>query len=185
MDNSLAKGYKNQLFREISDHVDSTINNFKKYLITTKAGTSLNNWRRFTDGINSALSGMVIETHHGGSKRHPLICISTLDSQSDKSYNSWNERCLNSILILINYSPWHYTSQSVGYSSSEHAIQRIYERTVENSILASTKDKLEIIVTQLDYAPFWAAYWLGFAATVLNKDVLSKISCLIPSPNVS
>jgi hypothetical protein len=181
MDPSLARGVKNQAFREMAPQVDTSIDRFKKLLLSSKAGTSLNNWNRFTDQIESTFGDLLIKKHIGGSKRKPFLCVSTLDNQLGKSFNSWNEQCLNSVQLITIYSPWYFEAIYAGYSISEHAVQRIYERTIESDALNVDKSKISLLTEQLLMAPAWSSFWINFSHQFLSGGTAEKVSVAIPT----
>ncbi len=181
MDPSLARGVKNQAFREMAPQVELSIDRFKKLLLSSKAGTSLNNWNRFTDQIDSTFADLLIKKHIGGSKRKPYLCVSTLDSQLGKSFNSWNEQCLNSVQLITIYSPWFFEATYAGYSISEHAVQRIYERAIASDALNADKSKLSLLTEQLLMTPAWSSFWINFAHQLLSEGEDEKIRIAIPT----
>lgn len=181
MDPSLARGVKNQTFREIAPQVETSIDRFKKLLLSSKAGTSLNNWNRFTEEIDSAFVDLLVKKYIGGTKRKPYLCISTLDSQLGKSFNSWNEQCLNSVQLITIFSPWYFEATYAGYSISEHAVQRIYERAIKSDALNADKSKLSLLTEQLLMAPAWSSFWINFAHQLLSTGGDEKISIAIPT----
>jgi hypothetical protein len=181
MDPSLARGVKNQFFREISKEVDLAIERYTKQTRKHKAWASLKNWNRYVNEIESIFSYFLIQKFVGGTKRKPFLCISTIDSDSQKKYNSWHEQCLDSVQLLIIFSPWHVASVYSGYSLSEHTIKRIFERAISvEKFRTAQKDSFAFSV-ELAEAPFWSSFWITRALDVFSSSTNDVIYPVIPT----
>jgi hypothetical protein len=183
MDSSLARGIKNQLFREISNAIGKEIDVFKKNIKSCKAGTSLNNWNRFVKSMPASLPHILVDHVVGGSKRKPYLCLSTLDSQHEKSFNHWTEKCINSVQFLINYSPWYSEAIYAGYSLSEHTIHRIFERVISLDSLNNSPKPHYLFTSELNYTPFWSAFWTYTSFRIFKDSESSTLYPVIPTPS--
>ena len=181
MDPSLARGVKNQFFREISKEVDLAAERFTKQTRSYKAWTSLNSWKRYVTEIEAIFSYFLIQKFIGGTKRKPILCISTLDSDPRKKYNSWNEQCLNSVQLLIIFSPWHVNAVYSGYSLSEHTIQRIFERSISVDKFRSAEKNLFAFSLELSEAAFWSSFWIARALDIFKSSATDVIYPVIPT----
>ncbi len=181
MDPSLARGVKNQFFRDISKEVEQAAQRYTKQTKTYKAWSSLNNWNRYTKEIENIFSHFLIDKFNGGSKRKPILCISTLDSDPLKKFNSWNEQCLNSVQLLIIFSPWHVDAVYSGYSLSEHTIQRIFERAISIDEFRNNENNLFAFSSELLETPFWSSYWIARALDIFASSRTDVIYPVIPT----
>jgi hypothetical protein len=181
MDPSLARGVKNQFFREISKEVDLAIERYSKQTRIHNAWASLKNWNRYVTEIDSIFSYFLIKKYIGGTKRKPFLCISTIDSHSRKKYNSWHEQCLDSVQLLMIFSPWHVASVYSGYSLSEHTIQRIFERAISVEKFRTAHKDSFAFSAELAEAPFWSSFWITRALDVFSSPQNDVIYPVIPT----
>ena len=182
MDQSLAKGLKNYFLNEIDIELTNVSAKFMKISKENKLGIKRSQWDRYCEQINKVFGDYLITKLSGGTKRKPFYGLYTLDINNDKKYSSWNERCLNSAQLLINLDPWHVEHCPAGFNISEHAIQRIYQRTFSTGELEA-KDKIKPILKELVYAPLWSAYWTQAAFTAFTKYKINIIYPFIPTPS--
>ena len=182
MDPSLAKGLKNQLFREISDDIDSSIKQWEKYCKESKLNKSRLKWEKFCEGIDGVYGPFLLAKYRGGSKRKPFICMATFENRS-RQYNSWNERCIFSVLIYFANNPVWVETLARGFSVSEHAIQRIFERSFTDESPAEKDFKKVHFATELRYVPLWSTFWVGVTNTVFKTESFDSIEIVLPSPN--
>jgi hypothetical protein len=182
MDPSLAKGLKNQLFREISDDIDNSIKQWEKYCKESQLNKSRLKWEKFCEGIDGVYGPFLLAKHRGGSKRKPFICIATFENRT-RQYNSWNERCIFSVLIYFANNPVWIETLSRGFSVSEHAIQRIFERSFTDDSPAENDFKKVHFASELQYVPLWSTFWVGVTNTVFKTESFDSIEIVLPSPN--
>jgi len=182
MDSSLAKGLKNQLFRELSEEIDIVIQRWSKYCINAKLASSRSKWGNFCNGMDAVLGPFLLAKYIGGSKRKPLLCMASFENEN-RQYNSWDENCISSKLNYLGHNPLWVESLPMGFSVSEHAIQRIFERSyTAESILNQDFQKVHF-VRELLYAPLWSVFWTINAMTIFKRADANSIEIIIPSPN--
>jgi hypothetical protein len=182
MDPSLAKGLKNQLFREFSDDIDNSIKQWEKYCKESKLNKSRLKWEKFCEGIDGVYGPYLLAKYRGGSKRKPYICMATFENGS-RQYNSWNERCIFSVLIYFANNPVWVETLVKGFSVSEHAIQRIFERSFTDESPAEKDFRKVHFATELQYAPLWSTFWVGVTNIVFKTNSFESIEIVLPSPN--
>ncbi len=182
MDPSLAKGIKNQLFREIDEDISSFIKKWSAYVKSSQPQKSKSNWAKFSNGIESLYGRYMLANYFGGTARKPFICLSTFENL-ERPYNSWNERCFSSKNIYFNFDPIGVNSEQVGFNISEHAIQRIFERSYSDSDpLAESFSKINF-VNELHMAPLWSFFWsfILIEKNNINDKFEGGIDIIIPS----
>ena len=180
MDPSLAKGIKNQLFRELSDEIDEMRRQWRKYIKDSKLGSSRTNWDKFCQGVGGPLGPFLLAKYHGGSKKHPLLCLATFEG-GERQYNSWNENCISSNFFYAGHNPLWVDSMPVGFSISEHAIQRIFERSYTDGAPLRTDFRKINFTNELRHAPLWSFFWFINGNERLKNTDISSFPIIIPS----
>lgn len=182
MDFSLAKGLKNQLFRELSEEIDIVIERFTKYYYESKPASSRLKWENFCEGIDEVFGPYLLAKYKGGSKRKPFLCIATFENER-RQYSSWEENCISSKLIYVGYNPLWIQALPIGFATYEHAIQRIFERShTTESVVKKDFEKVHF-VRELAHSPLWAVFWAIKAMTVFKTDEVKSMKIVIPSSN--
>jgi len=179
MDSSLAKGVKNQLFRELSDEVDVVIKDYLKYCEASKFSSSRIKWQKFCDGIGDVFGSFLLARYDGGSKRKPFLCLATFENEN-RQFNSWNENCISSMLIYFGQNPLWIETLSLGFSISEHAIQRVFERSYNEDLVLKKELKRVLFSYDLIYAPLWSAFWTMVAFKSFESAQVTHIKIIIP-----
>lgn len=182
MDNSLAKGIKNQLFREIGKLIQDTADRWLYFLTRSKVALGRKQWEKSVNEISKHVDPFLISLYVGGSKRKPFLCIATLEND-DRLFNSWQERCVRCILFYFSINPIAHEVIHMGFNLSEHAIMRIFERVYSDKDPLGIKFKTTDFVGELKYAPLWSVFWT--TSLVESRRVLDieKLDVIIPSPN--
>jgi hypothetical protein len=86
MDSSLAKGIKNQLFREIDKDIARIYQTLEK--LYSKIETAKVDLIGVTlKGIESVYAQYMLAIHFGGSERKPFLCLSTFEN-SEREFNT-------------------------------------------------------------------------------------------------
>jgi hypothetical protein len=182
MDLSLAKGLKNQFFREISDEVDNVIEHWMKYCKESKYGSSRKKWEKFCEGIDKVFGPFLLAKYEGGSKRKPFLCLATFENENRK-YNSWNERCLSSSVLYLTYNPVWYDALPMGFSISEHAIQRIFQRLYSDESPTEKDFRKVHFASELCHVPLWATFWVYITTQKFSLINIGTFKIIIPSAN--
>jgi hypothetical protein len=184
MDESLANGFKNQLFRDMPDRVAKLNTKLDKLLDKTKAHTKLTNWRRFADAVEPELLDIGLLSFEGGTKRKPYLGIAALDVDPKRQYNTWNEQCLECMGLLIVYDPFYFERTPSSAYISEHTIKRIFQRSFDLKGFQEQSVKNHDVLEELFYVPVWSGYWSNLLFFFGKKGYpMGKVSPLIPSKN--
>lgn len=182
MDPSLAKGLKNQLFREISDEIDGVTKQWIKFIKQSKPDSSRLRWEKFCNEIDGIFGPFLIAKYKGGSKRKPFLCTAMFENENRK-YNSWNENCIYSKFNYYTINPVWADSFPDVFSVSEHAIQRIFERSFTDASPADKNFRKVQFANELRYAPLWATFWVYMTNKTFQYESIESIEIVIPSPN--
>ena len=182
MDPSLAKGLKNQLFREISDEIDDVIEHWIKYCKESKLDSSRLKWEKFCEGIDGVFGPFLLAKYRGGSKRKPYLCMATFEND-ERQYNSWNENCIFSKLLYFTNNPVWVESVPKAFSVSEHAIQRIFERSLTDESPREKNFRKVHFAYELRFAPLWATFWVYITNPKFESGSVESIEIVLPSPS--
>jgi hypothetical protein len=158
MDPSLAKGLKNQLFREIDDDLSVFIKKWAAYVRSSNPQKSRSNWTKFSQGIEDLFGQFMLASHVGGTARKPFLCLSTFEND-ERIFNTWSEKCFTSKIIYFNYDPIGVNSEHSGFNISEHAIQRIFERSYSDFDPLGESFKKINFTNELRMVPLWSFFW--------------------------
>lgn len=177
MDPSLARGLKNQLFRDLEKDIDVVIPRLVEFLCNPQLSKRPKDWNLTSEKILSILGSFAL-SHYQVDRRRPLICLATFE-RKERSYNVWNEECLYGLLITVLSNPFFFDTQRIGFSIGEHAIRRIYERTLNDYETVLAGFRRADILKELSFVPKWCPYW---TITTVGEQMESQ-SVFIPSPN--
>lgn len=183
MDPSLAKGVKNQLFRDIYSKVSTTTDDLVKYSSKSNLKNSnRNEWIEHVKNINKIVGRFSLATSSIGSKRKPTLLLYVFEDK-DRSFNTWEEKCVSSELLQISINPFFSKVTRAGFNISEHAIQRIFERAVPHNNPIIKDEIIHVFLNELRFAPVISAYWhLLIIQEIINAR--SRIlDIIIPSIN--
>ena len=182
MDPSLAKGIKNQLFREIDEDLAAFIKKWAAYVQSSKPQKSKSNWMKFSKGIESLYGQYMMAIHMGGTDRKPFLCLSTFEN-NERIFNTWSEKCFSSKILYFNFDPIGVNSQQSGFNISEHAIQRIFERSYSDSDPLGESFKKIIFTNELRMSPLWSFFWSLRLTELTYKEesITKKIPITIPA----
>ena len=182
MDPSLAKGLRNQLFREIDEDIAAFISKWKAYVQKSKPQKSRSNWMKFSKDIESVYGQYMLANHSGGTERKPFLCLSTFEN-TERTFNSWSERCFSSKVLFFNFDPIGVHSQQSGFNISEHAIQRIFQRCYSDQDPMAESFKKINFTNELRLAPLWSFFWSLLLIELSNNNKLKEkgISVIIPT----
>jgi len=184
MDPSLAKGHKNEFFRQLNSGINKIIQEFQQTAEKSiPKFNKRNQWERFIDKSVRQLGKYLLHHIILGSKRHPILLLYLFEGQSERSYNSWNEKCISSCTLFLSASPFNCFVRPIGFNLSEHAIQRIFERLIPKNITMSYNEKLQMVTNELQYAPIVCAFWHLVAVLQLQRRETDPIEVTIPTPN--
>lgn len=183
MDPSLAKGHKNQFFREVreglnqvvQDHLNQTrdaIPSFRKR----------SHWDKYVSQSVSRLGEYLLHHRVLGSKRHPTLCLYLFDEDAERAYNSWNEKCLGSCAYILTPRPFNVFVRNIGFNLSEHAVQRMFERKISDNVGLTYSEKLHLIVSELEHAPLLCAFWSIVALLHLTRQEAEPFEVSVPTP---
>jgi hypothetical protein len=183
MDASLAKGYKRQVFEQLERDLDGIFSDWVRVSQASKIIKNTSYWNRYIKKLDGIFKKNLILKQLGGSNRKPYVALSVLVA-GDRNFNQWQEKCFTSNQILINFDPWYLEVLPAGFSISEHAIQRIFQRKFDNSNdYKFDESGLREIVDELIFAPLWCSYWIQAAIKLFADTDASKINTTIPAPN--
>lgn len=184
MDESLANGFKNQLFRDVPKRADKLYEKLDRLLDKTKAHTKLNNWRRFTAAVEPELLDIGLLSYESGSKRKPYLGIAALNVNPKRQYNTWNEQCLECMGLLIVYDPFYFERTPSSAYISEHTIKRIFQRSFDLKGYQEQSVKNHDVLEELFYVPVWAGYWSNLLYFFRHEGYeLGRATPLIPTKN--
>jgi hypothetical protein len=178
MDGSLARGLRNQLFRDLNDHVDKVISRYVTYIKIARLDKRPSDWQKFCIDTETILGKLLIAKYLGGTKRKPYLCIYTWES-GKRRFNSWTEQCISSSQIFLSFNPAGFEVSPLGFNISDHAIQRIYERSFSNEDPVSGSFSHIKVLNELRYVPFFTGYWTTRVASVSSDSE----NIFFPSPN--
>ncbi len=178
MDSSLARGLKNQLFRNLTNHVDEVISRYFQYLKRARLDKRPSDWGKFCDDTEKLLGPLLLAQHKGGTKRKPYLCIYTLENES-RDFNSWTEQCISTSQLFISANPPAFEVAPLGFNISDHAIKRIYERSLNDSAPLSDSFQHIQVLSELSLATYYIPYW-GFRMLQSEKE---SERIFLPSPN--
>jgi hypothetical protein len=184
MDPSLAKGLRNQLFREIDDDIAAFISKWRAYCQKSKPQKSRSNWMKFSNDIESVYGQYMLANHSGGTDRKPFLCLSTFEN-TERTFNTWSERCLSSKVLYFNFDPIGVNSQQSGFNISEHAIQRIFQRSYSDQDPMAESFKKINFTNELRLAPLWSFFWSLLLIELSNNKKVTDIGISVIIPTVS
>ena len=141
------------------------------------------NWDGYVGKVEKSLGRFLICSHSGGSKRKPYYAFSTLVDNQSRNLNNWEEKCLESIQIFICHDPWAVKTIEAGFNISEHAIERIYQRSISSDQLRENSNDAHIVFEELEFCPMWASYWINFGIQAFKKSDINIFYPIIPSVN--
>ncbi len=183
MDPSLAKGVKNQLLREICSKVNTTIDDIVKYSSKSNLKNSgRNEWPQHVNNIIKIIGQFSLATSSMGSKRKPTLLLYLFEDK-DRSFNTWEERCVSSELLQISINPFFSKVTQAGFNISEHAIQRIFERAVPHNNPITSNEIVHVFLNELRFAPVISAYWFWLISQEIINTTSKNIDIIIPSVN--
>jgi hypothetical protein len=182
VDPSLAKGLRNQLFREIDDDIAAFIRKWRAYVQKSQPQKSRSNWIKFSNDIESVYGQYMLANHSGGTDRKPFLCLSTFEN-TERTLNTWSERCFSSKVLYFNFDPIGVYSEQSGFNISEHAIQRIFQRSYSDQDPMGEYFKKINFTNELRLAPLWSFFWSLLLIGLNNsKKVTGKgINIVIPT----
>lgn len=180
MDYVLARGLKNELLRELDRRVDNVISKFISSAKDTKAGRRRTYWNSFVSEIDGVFGNYLISKYTGGTKRKPYVAISSIEVNKEKRFNSWTEECVQSSQMLINYDPWFCDVLPIGWSISDHTIQRIYQRAYRATEFSGETRNIYSVINELAYVPIWSGFWTRYGFTLFQRTDLMKYYPVIP-----
>lgn len=180
MDASLAKGLKNSMFRQIENDVQISSNRLGEYSKKLFNIRSRNQWPKFLGGLYDLMGKLIVAKYHGGTQRKPFICFCLFEGE-ERKYNSWKENCINSTYVYFSINPPNIVAHPIGFSISDHAIQRIYERAFSDTDPINENFSKFDFSRELIYVPIWSLFWSS--RFVNYHDQEKKASVVIPAPN--
>jgi len=181
MDNSLAKGIKNQLFREVGQLIEQTTVRWSTFLTQSKIAKGRKQWKKSLEEIDAALHPFLVERYVGGSKRKPFLSIVTLENK-ERLYNSWNERCIQSVFLYFSLNPVCYEVVPMGFTLGEHAILRIFERTYTDTDPLTSSFSRTSFSKELIYAPLWSVFWTIALIECSKTTRIRELEVIVPCP---
>jgi len=180
MDTSLARGLKNQLFREISEEVEHITERWIRFTKASKLQISRGRWEKYCEGIESALQSFFLAKYSGGSKRKPFICFATFENIAAAD-TLWGEKAIASRYMLVSKNPLTIEVKSSGFVVGEHAIFRIFQRAFDVTEITSESFKKIYFSKELQYIPLWYLFWIYHGLTKLADVDSGAIKIVIPS----
>jgi len=184
MDPSLAKGHKNEFFRQLYFGINKIVHDFQQTAEKSiPKFRKRSQWDKFIDQGLRQLGEYLLHHTILGSKRHPILLLYLFEDKSERSYNSWNEKCISSCALFLSASPFNCFVRPIGFNLSEHAIQRTFERLIPANITLSHSEKLRMVTTELQHAPIVCAFWSLVAALQLTRGETAPFAVTVPTPN--
>ena len=120
---SVAKGLCSRFFDEAQTQISDVIAN----LPDSPSKHTRASWLRSMKALEKTLKHFTIESYYGGSKRHPYFALCGLRLLRGREYNTWSEKCLGGLHVLLRYDYDHFDGDA-GFFIGEHAIARLIER---------------------------------------------------------
>lgn len=171
---SLANGLKNRYFRQMEDEYVAFGKDLHRF---NSKGMKM---EAFVKRLWQASKSTGVMYFEGGTKRKPYFFISHLMPLEQRSFKEWNERCLFGNDFYFSLEPQEYSNKYACYGIGEHAIKRIFQRSISQS--ADEPYQVEAINYQLKYLPLWSSYLISLLAQISRPDEHLTVSFQIPSP---
>jgi hypothetical protein len=183
MDPTLARGYKNQFFREVQDGLARAIQGFRSFLDGARPKLRKRNHRHEIFELCVKQLGDYL-LHHCvvGGKRHPFLCLYVFEDEPQRAFNTWNEKCLGSCAFILSPDPFNVFVRPIGFNISEHAVQRIFERTISGNVPLSYQEQLRLITDELRHAPLLCAFWTIVGLLRMDRKENAPVEVLVPTP---
>ena len=184
MDPTLAKGHKNDFFREVRAELNQVVQNHLR--LTRSAIPTFrkrSQWDKYVGQCVKQLGDYLLHHRIVGSKRHPALCLYLFDEEAERAYNSWNEKCLGSCAFILSANPFDAVVRILGFNLSEHAVQRIFERQIADNVALTYTEKLHLIIGELQHVPLLCAFWSIVALLRLSREETAHFEVLVPTPH--
>ena len=112
----------------------------------------------------------------------PYFVTNVLEILDSREYNTWNEKCLYSMQLLLAFDPAFVGCEFGHFNIGEHAIVRLFMRA---PVAEDAHGNLRpySIIKQLAYVPFWSTFWIWFRVMTSEIDFRDALSIVIPAPN--
>lgn len=180
IDPSLARGLKNQFFRDLMSDVNATTLEWMKISKNKKILSPKYFFKNYFNEVTRVFGNKLLAIYKNNDNKKPLICICTVEDVN-REYKVWNENGISSILISISTKPFDINVISFGFIVGEHAIKRIYERLFTYSDLANEDVRVKNVLSQFELAPFWGMFWSARAVNYFEYSDSDFIDTIIPS----
>lgn len=174
---SLAKGLKNRFLLEINEEINARINSTKKNTMGVKI--SRNGWPKYVEKLKSSFGRCALVCYEGGTKRKPYFAFCGLAIEENKPYNSWNEKCLYVVPMIVNHDPRFAQPSLSLFNLGEHAITRIFQR---GDIVVSNESDVDIfsILPEFQLLPLWGSFWARVLLELKQSNPELDVRPVIP-----
>lgn len=175
IDDSLANALKNNFFKELTTNTKS---NLKKVSSQSRGKRSRNGFVKYAKTALKNFSITSVYQYEGGSASAPYFAFDSLLAIPDRELNSWSEKCLSALTVVLMYESTEPLLSRATYNVGEHLIARMIQRSglVQDPLrLDSSK-----LISELAYVPMWANFWL--LASVFSDDYEFGEELTIPIP---
>lgn len=185
MDPSLAKGHKNEFFREMGNDLQKAMDRHLARTIAMKRDLQKkrNIFQNYQVISESILGNYLFNQFIFGGKRNKKLFFYVYEDQPNRQYNSWKEKSIGTCVLTLHLKTFDSNVRFLGFNISEHAVQRIFERLIPDNIALTYKEKLGLFHAELMYAPLISAFWSLVAIYQLDSNRLGQLEGIIPSPN--
>lgn len=175
IDESLAKGLKNKFFRDLTA---SSKLSLAKVRGQSRGKRTRNGFVKSAQATLSNFSGTSVYQYEGGSSSAPYFAFDSLLAISERELNSWQEKCLSSISVILLFEANEPHFCNGAYNIGEHLISRLIQRSglVDDPL----KFNPRTVIDELVYVPLWSNFWL--LMSMFEDDYQFDDELTIPVP---
>lgn len=177
---SLANGLKNRFLLEIDEEIQARIKSTFKN--TRGAKESRNGWPKYVEMLKANFGRCALAHYEGGTKRKPYFAFCGLAIEKNKPFNSWNEKCLYVVPMIVNHDPRFAQPSLSLFNIGEHAISRVFQR---GKLVITNESDIDIfsILPEFELIPLWGSFWARVLLELCLERKDLDIRPVIPGRN--
>lgn len=176
IDESLANALKNKFFKDLTD---STNLSLAKARNQSRGKRTRNGFVKSAQATLSNFSGTSVYQYEGGSSSAPYFAFDSLLAISERELNSWQEKCLSSISVILLFGAHEPLFSNGAYNIGEHLVSRLIQRS--GLINDPLKFNPRIVIDELAYVPLWSNFWLLMSMFEDDYQFDEDLTILVPA----